>query len=51
MKTWTRGVYHKECKINMTENDSWTMSPSRFTAKKSNPTKVLGEGKLDYIFL
>ena len=37
-----RGVYHKECKINLTENDSRTMSPSRFTAKK-NQQKYWGK--------
>ena len=45
IKTQTRGVYHKECKINITEKDSRTMSPSRFTTKKNKTTKILGEGK------
>jgi hypothetical protein len=36
-------VYHNECKINLTENYSRTMFPSRFTAKK--PTKNIGEEK------
>ena len=38
-----RGVYHKEGKINLTENDSRTMSPSRCRAKK--PAKNIGEEK------
>jgi hypothetical protein len=42
-RIYLRGVYHKECKINLIENDSRTMSPSRFTAKKT--TKNIGEEK------
>ena len=36
----TIGIYHEEYTINLTENDSRTMSSSRFTAHKKRP-KIL----------